>query len=133
MKNFDPTPPPFPPVCMQLDIVYCIITLFGFLLYCCHGNTNCLQGAKNLIFNSETVVKSAKCVALFLESIKMLQPKAWSRYNHTCEQAVYTDILVTKSVKISAGGLLFAKAINKQTPTFTGSPNSAGLRCTLNQ
>ena len=31
--------------------------------------------AKNLIFNSETVVKSAKCVALFLKSIKTLQLK----------------------------------------------------------
>ena len=28
-----------------------------------------------------TLGKSAKCVALFLESIKMLQPKTWSRYN----------------------------------------------------
>ena len=37
--------------------------------------------AKNLIFNSETVVKSAKCVALFLKSIKTLQPNTWSRYN----------------------------------------------------
>ena len=36
------------------------------------------------------------------------------------KQAVYTDILVTKSVKISAGrALLFAKAINEQTPNFS--------------
>ena len=49
---------------------------FGLLLYCCHGNTNCLLVAKYLIFNSETVVKSAKCVALFLKSIKTLQPKS---------------------------------------------------------
>ena len=33
------------------------------------------------------------------------------------KQTVYTDILVTKSVKISAWrALLFAKAINKQIP-----------------
>ena len=38
-------------------------TLFEVLLYCCHGNTNCLLVAKNLIFNSETVVKSVKCVS----------------------------------------------------------------------
>ena len=36
------------------------------------------------------------------------------------KQAVYTDILVTKSVKISAGrALLCAKAINEQTPNFS--------------
>ena len=36
------------------------------------------------------------------------------------KQAVYTDMLVTKSVKISAGrALLFAKAINEQTPNFS--------------
>ena len=36
------------------------------------------------------------------------------------KQAVYTHILVTKSVKISAGrALLFAKAINEQTPNFS--------------
>ena len=43
--------------------------MFGLLLATCHGNTNCLLGAKNLIFN------------LFLKSIKTLQPKTWSRYN----------------------------------------------------
>ena len=42
---------------------------------------NCLLVAKDLIFNSETVVKSAKCVALFLTSIKTLHPKTWSSYN----------------------------------------------------
>ena len=36
------------------------------------------------------------------------------------KQAVYTDILVTKSVKISAGwALLFAKAIDEQSPNFS--------------
>ena len=51
---------------MQLDIVGDVYkcTLFGLLLYCCHGNTNCLLVAKNLIFNSETVVKSVKCARL---------------------------------------------------------------------
>ena len=51
------------------------------LLYCCHGSINCLLVAKKLIFNSKTVVKGAKCVALFLKSIKPLQPKTWSRYS----------------------------------------------------
>ena len=68
---------------MQLDIVGgCLkCTLLGLQLYCCHGNSKCLLMVKNVIFNSETVVKSAKCVALFLKSIKTLQPKTWSRYN----------------------------------------------------
>ena len=36
------------------------------------------------------------------------------------KQAVYTDILITESVKISAGrALLFAKVINEQTPKFS--------------
>ena len=29
-----------------------------------YGHSNCLLVSKNLIFNSETVVKSAKCVAV---------------------------------------------------------------------
>ena len=68
---------------MQLDIVGgCLkMTLFGFVLYCCHGNTNCLLVAKNLIFNSATVVKVQNVQALFLKSIKTLQPKTWSRFN----------------------------------------------------
>ena len=81
MKNFYPAPP-FE-FCMQLDIVVgCLkCTLFGFLLYYCHGNTNCLLVSENLIFNSEIVVKCAKCVVPFLKSIKTLQHKTWSRYN----------------------------------------------------
>ena len=38
-------------------------------------------GCKKRNINSETVVKSAKCVALFLKFIKTLRPKTWSKYN----------------------------------------------------
>ena len=84
MRNIDPPPPPHK-VCMQLDIVGgCLKMHFvrvATLLLSCHGNANCLLVAKNVIFNSVTVVKSAKCVALFLKSFKTLQPKTWSRCN----------------------------------------------------
>ena len=65
MKNFDP-PSNF---ACNIDIVRGCLTMFGLLLATCHGNTNCLLVAKNLIFN------------LFLKSIKTLQPKNGSRYN----------------------------------------------------
>ena len=49
---------------------------------------------------------------------EFLQKYMSSRAN--TKQALYTDILVTKSVKISEGrALLFAKAINEQTPNFS--------------
>ena len=37
--------------------------------------------APNLNFHPETVVKSAKCIVLFLQPIETLQPKTWSIHN----------------------------------------------------
>ena len=45
------------------------------LLYCWHGNAECLLVAPNLNFHPETVVKSAKCVVLFLQPIETWHSK----------------------------------------------------------
>ena len=50
------------------------------LLYCWHGNAECLLVTPNLKCNSETV-KSAKCIVLFLQPIETLRRKTWSTHN----------------------------------------------------
>ena len=155
------------------DVQTC--TLLRLLLYCWHGNAECLLVAPNLNFHPETVVKSAKCIVLFLQPIETLRRKTWSTHNtiilvHThhvhvscfymfnylkferhkrsinyleswpfelmvkirllfleflqkyigsrgrTKQAVYTDVLVNKSVKITAGkAILFLWAVKEQT------------------
>ena len=50
-------------------------TLVRLLLYGWHGNAECLLVAPTRKFNSETVVKSAKCIVLFLQNMETLQPK----------------------------------------------------------
>ena len=84
IKNFDHPPPP-PAYLPQIlhAIRYCGGMSKNSLCSGCYfivvteTPIVCWCMAKNLIFNSETVVKSAKCVALFLKSIKTLQPKTF--------------------------------------------------------
>ena len=81
IKNFD-HPPAYLPQILQA-IRYCGGMSKNSLCSGCYfivvteTPIVCWCMAKNLIFNSQTVVKSAKCVALFLKSIKPLQPKTF--------------------------------------------------------
>ena len=63
-----------------------------------HGQQTARAPRARQDYKVATLGKSAKCVALFLESIKMLQPKTWSRYN----TIILVYICVPKSQRIIA-------------------------------